>query len=124
MPSVKGLATIFDKDLLIYCISQPMARKNRGEAISPTVQLRAYDLLVWTNRETSGDGYRRLLEAFERLGGTRISTNIKANGEEIAEGFGLIESYRVVRTTATGLFTNRRPTQTSNTQSILCIVSQ
>ena len=28
-PSVKGLATIFDKDLLIYCISQVMAKKDR-----------------------------------------------------------------------------------------------
>src|ERR1700723_464063 len=29
-PSVKGLATIYDKDILIYCISQVMAKKNPG----------------------------------------------------------------------------------------------
>lgn len=101
-PSVKGLATIFDKDLLIYCVSQLMARKNQGQPISQTVQLQAHDLLVWTNRETSGDGYRRMVEAFERLGGTRITTNIKADGEEITNGFGLIDSFRVVRSTPTG----------------------
>lgn len=105
VPSVKGLATIFDKDLLIYCVSQLMARKNQGKPISQTVELRAHDLLVWTNRETSGDGYRRMVEAFERLGGTRINTNIKAGGEEITSGFGLIDSFRVVRATATGRMT-------------------
>ena len=101
-PSVRGLATIYDKDILIYCISQVMAKKNAGEPMGQTLHLNAHDLLIWTNRETSGDGYRRLKDAFERLSGTRITTNIKANGEEITEGFGLIESWRVVRETKSG----------------------
>lgn len=101
-PSVRGLATIYDKDILIYCISQLMAKKNAGEQLAQTLHLNAHELLVWTNRETSGDGYRRLKDAFERLSGTRITTNIKANGEEITEGFGLIESWRVVRETKSG----------------------
>src|SRR6056297_2022912 len=75
-PSVRGRATLFDKDILIYCISQLMAALNAGRPISRTLHLRAHDLLVSTNRETSGDGYRRLVEAFERLAGTRITTNI------------------------------------------------
>ena len=33
MPSVKGLATIFDKDILIYCISQLMAALNAGRPV-------------------------------------------------------------------------------------------
>jgi plasmid replication initiation protein len=101
-PSVKGLATIYDKDILIYCISQLMAKKNAGEPLAQTLHLNAHELLIWTNRETSGGGYRRLKEAFERLSGTRITTNLKANGEEITEGFGLIESWRVVRETKSG----------------------
>ncbi len=101
-PSVRGLATIYDKDILIYCISQVMAKKNAGEPMAQTLHLNAHELLVWTNRETSGDAYRRLREAFERLSGTRITTNIKTNGEEITEGFGLIESWRVVRETRSG----------------------
>src|ERR1035438_6165350 len=79
-----------------------MAKKNTGEPLAQTLHLNAHDLLVWTNRETSGDAYRRLKEAFERLGGTRITTNIKAGGEEITEGFGLIESWRVIRETKSG----------------------
>ena len=101
-PSARGLATIFDKDILIYCISQLMAKKNAGEPLAQTLHLNAHDLLVWTNRETSGDAYRRLKEAFDRLSGTRITTNIKANGEEITEGFGLIDSWRIIRETQSG----------------------
>lgn len=59
-PSIKGLATIHDKDILIYCVSQLVAKMNWGEPISRTIRLRAYDLLVSTNRETSGDAYTRL----------------------------------------------------------------
>jgi Replication initiator protein A len=59
-PSVRGLATIYDKDILIYCISQVMAKKNAGEPIAQTLHLNAHELLVWTNRETSGDGYPML----------------------------------------------------------------
>jgi plasmid replication initiation protein len=107
-PSVRGLATIYDQDILIYCVSQLMAKKNAGESLAQTLHLNAHDLLVWTNRETSGDAYRRLKEAFERLSGTRITTNIKAGGEEITEGFGLIESWRVIRETKSGRMSELR----------------
>ncbi|WP_294606542.1 replication initiator protein A [uncultured Roseovarius sp.] len=96
-PSVRGLATIHDKDILIYCISQLMAALNAGGTISRTLTLRAHDLLVATNRETSGDAYRRLREAFERLAGTRITTNITTGEIETTRGFGLIESWEIVR---------------------------
>ena len=96
-PSVRGLATIHDKDILIYCISQLMAAVNAGRAISRTLTLRAHDLLVATNRETSGDAYRRLRESFERLAGTRITTNITTGEIETTRGFGLIDSWEIVR---------------------------
>ena len=38
-PSTKGLATIYDKDVLIYCISKLMHRKNNGEAIGPIMRI-------------------------------------------------------------------------------------
>ena len=96
-PSVKGRATIHDKDVLIYCISQLMAALNAGREISRTLQLRAHDLLVATNRDTSGDSYARLREAFERLAGTRITTNMPTGETETTTGFGLIESWKIVR---------------------------
>ena len=102
VPSVKGLATLHDKDILIYCISQLMAALNAGREISRKLTLKAHDLLVATNRETSGDGYKRLREAFERLAGTRITTNMETGGQEITTGFGLIESWQIVRASKGG----------------------
>jgi hypothetical protein len=57
-PSVKGRATIHDKDILIFCISQLMAAINAGRQVSRTLHLTAHDLLTATRRDTSGDGYR------------------------------------------------------------------
>lgn len=96
-PSVKGLATIHDKDVLIFCISQLMAALNAGRPVAPTLRLVAHDLLAATHRDTSGDGYRRLREAFERLSGTRIVTNILTGGIETTRGFGLLDSWEIVR---------------------------
>ncbi len=101
-PSVRGRATLHDKDILIYCISQLVAALNAGRPISRVLQLKAHDLLVATNRETSGDAYRRLKEAFERLAGTRITTNITTGDQEVTTGFGLIESWQIVRHTRGG----------------------
>jgi plasmid replication initiation protein len=101
-PSVKGLATIHDKDVLIYCVSQLMAALKEGRATSPVLHLKAYDLLVATQRETSGDGYRRLREALERLSGTRIVTNIATGGVESTRGFGLIDAWEILRATRGG----------------------
>jgi plasmid replication initiation protein len=101
-PSVRGLATIHDKDILIFCISQLMAALNAGRAVARTVTLKAHDLLVATNRETSGDAYRRLRDSFERLAGTRITTNLAVDGQEVTRGFGLIETWEIVRKTRGG----------------------
>ncbi len=101
-PSVKGLATIHDKDVLIYCISQLVAAMNAGRPVGPRLELVAHDLLLACGRETSGDSYRRLREAFERLSGTRIVTNIPTGETVTTEGFGLIEGWRIVRRTKSG----------------------
>lgn len=101
-PSVKGRATIFDADILIFCISQLMAALNAGRTTSRTLTLTAHDLLLATGRDTSGDSYRRLRDAFERLVGTRITTNIVTGDNEVTAGFGLIESWEIVRKTRAG----------------------
>jgi plasmid replication initiation protein len=102
VPSMRGLATLFDKDILIYCISQLMAALNQGRPVSRELRLTAHDLLMATNRETSGDGYLRLREAFERLAGTRITTNLETGGVEVTTGFGLIDGWQILRATKGG----------------------
>jgi plasmid replication initiation protein len=95
-PSVLGLATIHDKDILIYCVSQLMAKINQGHTPNRTVRIKAHDLLVATNRQTSGRGYELLKDAFERLRGTSITTDIRTNGERTISGFGLLDSWKIV----------------------------
>src|SRR5271166_5993406 len=92
-PSSKGLATIFDKDVLIYCVSKLMHRRNQGEAIGPVVRITTHDVLVSTNRNTGGIIYERLEHALDRLAGTRIKTNIETGDEKTTQNFGLIEWY-------------------------------
>lgn len=95
IPSGLGLATIHDKDILIYCISQIIAKMNQGEQPQRKLRLQAYDLLVATNRQSSGEGYRLLADALTRLRGTTIRTNIKTGDEPTTRGFGLIEDFVV-----------------------------
>lgn len=92
VPSVKGLATIYDKDILIYCISQIMAKLKNGESVSPRVRITSRELLIFTNRGTSGRDYMALAEALDRLDGTRIRTNIRTGDEEQWDAFGLIDA--------------------------------
>lgn len=96
-PSVKGLATIYDKDILIYCISQIMAKLKNGEKVSQRVRISSRDLLIFANRGTSGKDYKALVEALDRLEGTRIRTNIVTGDEEQIEGFGLIDASAIRR---------------------------
>ena len=102
IPSESGLATIHDKDVLIYCISQLMVGMNEGIRPEKTLYLKAHDLLIATNRMTTGRGYQLLREALVRLRGTTIVTNICTNDEEVTEGFGLIDSWRTIRQTKSG----------------------
>lgn len=97
VPSVKGLATIYDKDILIYCISQIMAKLKAGEAVSKRVRINSHDLLIFTNRGTSGKDYEALQHALERIRGTTISTNVRTGDEEQVDTFGLIDSSSIRR---------------------------
>jgi hypothetical protein len=54
VPSVKGLATIYDKDILIYCISQIMEKLKRKEKVGPRVRTSQATTCLFTNRGTSG----------------------------------------------------------------------
>lgn len=101
-PSVDGLATVHDRDVLIYCISSLIKGMNDGKEPQQVIRFHASDLLKATNRMTTGRGYTLLKAAMERLAGTRISTNITTGGKEIFETFGLIERARIVRETRDG----------------------
>ncbi|GAW86329.1 conserved hypothetical protein [Bathymodiolus platifrons methanotrophic gill symbiont] len=96
-PSYTGLATIFDKDILLYLASALMSAKNSGESISQTVRFTSYDYIISTNKSLGGTQYKLLKEGLGRLNGTLIQTNIKTNGKEVTKEFGLIDSWEVVK---------------------------
>ncbi|TRD15430.1 replication initiator protein A [Palleronia caenipelagi] len=101
-PSSDGLATVHDRDVLIYCISQIIRAMNDGKPVSRRVRFNAGDLMRVTNRQLSGRGYSLLKTALERLRGTAISTNIVTGGKEVFRTFGLIDSAEIVRETYEG----------------------
>ena len=101
IPSVLGLATIWDKDILIYCISQIVEGLNRGRIdINRTIRVTAYDLLVSNNKSTGGKDYKRFQASLKRLAGTILVTNIETNGIRIKEGFALIDKWKIIEKSA------------------------
>lgn len=97
IPSSIGLPTVFDKDIIIYCISKLKQAHDRGMAISQTVKLTTHDMLVETNRPTNNLGYERLLPALNRLRGVVINTTIQTGDVRTTHGFGLIDAFEYNR---------------------------
>lgn len=96
-PGQRGMATIWDKDVLIYCASLLNEKLERGAPVSRTLSIPAYDLLKVCRRGTGKAGYQRLYDALVRLRSTTILTNICADGELDDRGFGWIDDFHVVR---------------------------
>ena len=96
-PSAKyGLPTMMDKDLLLYVGSLLMAEINNGRIPPKTVRFSAHDLMVTTNRPTDGKAYKHLKNAFERVKGCTITTDIETNGMKQSSGFNIIDRYDVI----------------------------
>jgi plasmid replication initiation protein len=95
-PGERGIATIWDKDVLIYLASLINSRIERREPVSRTVQIAAYDLLRVTRRHTGKNAYQEIYDALFRLRSTTITTDIEAGGERETRGFGWIDSFRIL----------------------------
>lgn len=102
IPSALGAATLFDKDLLIYCISQIVQANDAGMKVGRRLKLSSHPFLVSTKRSTGGTAYEGIVDMCRRLKGTTIETNVKTNEKERIEGFGLIEDYKVTQYTKNG----------------------
>jgi plasmid replication initiation protein len=97
-PSGLGLPTIFDKDILIFCISQLVHMKNGGEEIGKRVRFSARELSIATNRPIGGNHYKRLEQAFRRLQGTQFVSNIRTGNKIETRIFSLLDEGGFVRT--------------------------
>ncbi|MEM7591364.1 MAG: replication initiator protein A [Cyanobacteria bacterium P01_A01_bin.83] len=95
-PGAKGIATVWDKDILIYLATLLNDRLEKGLPVSRTVQFAAYDCLKSTGRGTGKRSYELFLDALYRLRSTNITTTIEANRQTERRGFGWIETWRVI----------------------------
>ena len=98
-PGPKGIATIWDKDVLIYLTSLVNERIEHGAELERTVRFSAHDFLKVTGRSTGKRAYELFLDALHRLRSTNILTNVEAGGERERRGFGWIEDWRVIERT-------------------------
>jgi plasmid replication initiation protein len=92
-----GIATIYDKDLILFLHSLLIDKLNRNEPVSRLVEFTAHDFLKWANRGTGKADYQRLEAALRRLHGTVISGNFNAGEESMESGVHYIESFEFRR---------------------------
>lgn len=87
-----GMATIWDADILIWCISRIMADIDRGRNdVERTIYTTPYELLKGIARGTSGADYRDLMNALRRLRNTEVETNIRPGPRRKYAAFKWIE---------------------------------
>ena len=97
MPSIRGLPTIWDKDLLIFAISHITARIKNGEEASPTIRFHIADVIEFGQMTKSSTTYRRLDAALLRLAGCTLRTNIKTGGKVTTDIFHIIDKATIKR---------------------------
>lgn len=96
-PSGRGMATIYDKELLIYLASLAMDRLKRGEAFDGVLTFTAYDFFKLAGLSgASGKNYQRLSASLDRLQGTQIKTTIETGGVSVDGWFSWISEAHVV----------------------------
>jgi len=98
-PGPRGIATIWDKDLLIYLASLVNERIERDMPVDRTITFAAHDFMKVTGRSTGKRAYNLFLDALHRLRSTNITTTIESAGEKERRGFGWIEDWRVIERT-------------------------
>ncbi|MDR2337280.1 MAG: replication initiator protein A [Deltaproteobacteria bacterium] len=97
-----GLPTSTDDDVILglICLSRKSDFKERKITFT---QYELLKILQWT---TEGRSYQRLEKSLDRLSGVKIKTNAFYNNAErtfqVIENFGIIDSYKLVKTNISG----------------------
>jgi plasmid replication initiation protein len=96
-PSEKGVATIYDKEILIYLASLAMERLERGETFDGVLTFTAYDFFKLAGLSgASGKNYQRLAGSLDRLQGTQVRTTIETGGVNIDGWFSWISEAQII----------------------------
>lgn len=95
-PGPRGIASVWDRDVLVYAVSKINERVDRGEKVPKTVQFIAHDFLKLTHRGANKAAYELLKDALFRLRSTTVETTIASGGQRNHRGFGWIDSFEIV----------------------------
>jgi plasmid replication initiation protein len=90
-PSASGVATIYDKEVLLYIASLMAEKMDKGEPVDQEFTFTAHDFFRVTGTSASSRSYARLSEALTRLQGTQVATNIKSGGSGVKGWFSWLE---------------------------------
>lgn len=102
-PSKTGVATIYDKEILLYIASLMAERAENGEKADRIITFTANDLFRVTGTNSSARSYTSLKASLNRLQGTQIVTNIETGGEGSDSSFSwLLKADIKYNKTATG----------------------
>jgi len=97
IPSVYGLPTLFDQDILIYCMSMAMAEVRRGRPVPELVRMSASELLRFTNRPIGGRQYAAVEDGIHRLTTLTLKTNLRGEETTYSRLFGVVDEASMVR---------------------------
>lgn len=98
-PSEGGVATIYDKEILIYLASLAIDRLERGGDFDGVLTFTAYDFFKLAGLSgASGKNYQRLSASLDRLQGTQVRTTIETGGVNIDGWFSWISEAQVIFT--------------------------
>jgi plasmid replication initiation protein len=98
-----GMATMADKELLIYIASLMVEKMNRGEIPGQLFTFTAHDFFRVCGTAAAGSAYERIKCILDRLQGTQVRTNIETGGEGRDEWFSWLKAARLeYRRTADG----------------------
>ncbi|MDR3529307.1 MAG: replication initiator protein A [Rhodopila sp.] len=78
LPGARGLATIWDADILTWAVSQLAEARDRRLHVSPALLTSGFQVLRFLGRGTGRSQYALLTAALERLAGTHVETSIGA----------------------------------------------
>lgn len=97
----KGLASIFDNDVLLFVISHYMDAINRGVApkeLGRRFQFTAYEYFVFVGKKhIGGRDYVELWKKLQRLQGTVVNTNIRTDNQTTQHAFNWLSEIKQIK---------------------------
>lgn len=97
IPSAFGAATIFDKELILFCGYKILSLERNGYPFSDKITIDTYEFLNFTGRSTGNNSYKQFHDTLRRLKGTILETNIENGGIQYIHGFSLIQEYKILK---------------------------